>query len=219
MRLRSCNPEAFYPVASPVAHTFAGFWTFLLLTSRLKVRLVTACRQYLPQLILLMVLANLADVDFLFGIHRGFTHSLAIAVLVALAVSCLWRIAGTFWRSAALYFLAYGSHLVIDLFTGASLGWNGSGSGIDLFWPWKKDFSSPLILIVGVKHKDLPALFSKDNLQSSLYELLIFGAITAVLVALWVRHQRKNRTWSHERETSARAVYNSNPVQSNERIS
>ena len=217
MRLRSCNPEAFYPVASPVAHTFAGFWTFLLLTSRLKVRLVTACRQYLPQLILLILLANLADVDFLFGIHRGFTHSLAVAVFVALAVSCVWRIAGTFWRSATLYFLAYGSHLVIDLFTGAKLGWNASGSGIPLFWPWKREFSSPLILIVGVKHKDLPALFSMENLQSSSYELLIFGVITAALMVLWVQHQ-KGRAMPHECKTPARGVYNSNPMQSNERI-
>ena len=217
MRLRSCNPKAFYPVASPVAHTFAGFWTFLLLTSRLKVRLVTACRQYLPQLILLMVLANLADVDFLFGIHRGFTHSLAVTVFVALAVSCVWRIAGTFWRSATLYFLAYGSHLVIDLFTGARLGWNASGSGIPLFWPWKREFSSPLILIVGVKHKDFPALFSMDNLQSSSYELLIFGVITAALMVLWVQHQ-KGRAMLHESKTHALAVYNSNPMQSNERI-
>jgi membrane-bound metal-dependent hydrolase YbcI (DUF457 family) len=217
MRLRNCNPEAFYPVASPVAHTFAGFWTFLLLTSRLKVRLVTACRQYLPQLFLLILLANLADVDFLFGIHRGFTHSLAVAVFVALAVSCVWQIAGTFWRSATLYFLAYGSHLVIDLFTGAKLGWNASGSGIPLFWPWKREFSSPLILIVGVKHKDFPALFSMENLQSSSYELLILGVITAALMVLWVRHQ-KGRAMPHECKTPARGVYNSNPMQSNERI-
>ena len=217
MRLRNCNPEGFYPVASPVAHTFAGFWTFLLLTSRLKVRLVTACRQYLPQLILLILLANLADVDFLFGIHRGFTHSLAVAVFVALAVSCVWRIAGTFWRSATLYFLAYGSHLVIDLFTGAKLGWNASGSGVPLFWPWKREFSSPLILIVGVKHKDFPALFSRENLQSSSYELLIFGVVTAALMVLWVRHQ-KGRAMPHECKTPARGVYNSNPMQSNERI-
>jgi len=217
MRLRGCHPEAFYPVASPVAHTFAGFWTFLLLTSRLKVRLVTACRQYLPQLILLILLANLADVDFLFGIHRGFTHSLAVAVFVALAVGCMWRIAGTFWRSAILYFLAYGSHLVIDLFTGAKLGWNASGAGVPLFWPWKREFSSPLILIVGVKHKDFPALFSRENLQSSSYELLIFGVVTAALMVLWVRHQ-KGRAMPHECKTPARGVYNSNPMQSNERI-
>jgi hypothetical protein len=171
MRLRGCDPEAFYPVASPVAHSFAGFWTFMLLTARLKVRLATACRQYLSQLVLLGLLANLADVDFLFGLHRSFTHSLAAAVFFALAVSCMWRIAGTFWRSAALYFLAYGSHLLIDLCTGAKLGWNGTASGIALFWPWRKEFGSPLILIVGVRHKDLPTLFSIENLQSSSYEL------------------------------------------------
>jgi membrane-bound metal-dependent hydrolase YbcI (DUF457 family) len=210
MRLRSCNPEAFYPVASPVAHTFAGFWTFLLLTSRLKVRLVIACRQYLPQLILLILLANLADVDFLFGTHRGFTHSLAVAVFVALAVGCVWRIAGTFWRSAALCFLAYSSHLLIDLCTGTKLGWNASGAGIDLFWPWKKEFSSPLILIVGVKHKDFAALFSIENLQSSLYELLIFGVITAALIILWVRHQKGHAT-PHQCKTPARVSVKSNP--------
>jgi len=217
MRLHACHPDPFHPVASPVAHSIAGFWTFLLLTARSKMRLITACRRYLPQLILLVVVANLADVDFLFGLHRGFTHSLAIAVLVALGVGCVWRIAGTFWRSVTLYFLAYSSHLVIDLCTGTKLGWNASGSGIDLFWPWKKEFSSPLILIVGVRHKDFPTLFSTANLQSSLYELLMLGAITPVLVALWVRHQRK-RAMSHQGETSADAVYNSNPVQSDERI-
>src|SRR5205809_4093987 len=119
MRLRGCNPNACYPMASPIAHSFAGFWTFLLLTARLKVCLITACRQYLPQLVLLVLLANLPDIDFLFGLatdenanalHRGFTHSLAAAFFVALAVACVWRIAGSFWRSATLYFLAYGSH-------------------------------------------------------------------------------------------------------------
>src|SRR5205814_3322466 len=172
MRLRRYNPDAFHPVASPVAHSFAGFWTFMLLTARLKVSLATACRQYLPQLILLVLLANLADVDFLFGLgsganpnalHHGFTHSLATAVFVALAVSCVWRIAGSFWRSVILCFLAYSSHLLIDLCTGTHLGWNATASGIPLFWPWAKEFRSPLVLVVGVSHKDLSALFSMGN--------------------------------------------------------
>ncbi len=226
MRLRGCHPEPFYPVASPVAHSIAGFWTFMLWAARSKVHLISACRRYLPQLILLVLLANLADIDVLFGLgvgtnadafHRGFTHSFVAAFLVALAVSCVWRIAGSFRRSFTLYFLAYSSHLLIDLCTGTKLGWNSTASGIPLFWPWKKDFSSPLVLIVGVKHKDLPMLFSMQNLQSSLYELFIFGVFTAALLALWVRHQ-KNQAMSHERETPARAVYNSNPMQSNERI-
>ena len=217
MRLRGCHPEPFYPVASPVAHSLAGFWTFLLLTLRSKMHLIAACRRYLPQLILLILLANLADFDFLVGLHHGFTHSFAAAVFVALGVSCVWRIAGTFWRSATLYFLAYSSHLLIDLFTGAKLGWNATASGIPLFWPWRKEFGSPLILVVGVRHKDFPALFSMENLQSSSYELLIFGVITAALMVLWVQHQ-KGRALPHECKTPARAVYNSNPMQSNERI-
>ncbi len=189
-------------------------------------RLVVVCRRYLPQLVLLVVLANLPDIDFLFGIgdpanwdalHHGFTHSFVAAFLVALVVTGVWRIAGNFWRSFFLCFLAYSSHLVIDFFTGAKLGWNSTGYGIPLFWPWNKDFSSPLILIVGVKHKDFPALFSVDNVQSSFYELLIFSAITPVLVALWVRDQKKH-AMAHKCKTPARAVYNSNPMQSNERI-
>ena len=179
----------------------------MLLAARLKVRLATTCCQYLPQLVLLVLLANLADVDFLFGLgtgakanalHHGFTHSFAAAVFVALTVSCVWRMAGSFWRSATLCFLAYSSHLIIDLFTGTKLGWNATASSIPLFWPWEKDFRSPLVLIVGVKHKDLPALFSMENAWSSFYELLTFGAITALFLPLWVRHEQ-SRTISRNR--------------------
>jgi len=190
MRLRACHPDPLHPVASPVAHTFAGFWTFLLFTARFKGRLVTACRQYLPQLLLLVLLANLADIDFFSGFHRSFTHSLLAAVFIPLAVSCVWRIAGSYWQSAALYFLAYSSHLLIDFFTGTKLGWNSTASGIPLLWPWAKEFGSPVILIVGVKHKDFPALFSVENLHSSLYELLVFGVFTVALVLLWTRFKR-----------------------------
>src|SRR5438093_12114588 len=221
MRLRGCNPNACYPLVATIAHIFAGFWTFFLLTSRLKVRLITACRQYLPQLVLLVLLANLPDIDFLFGLatdananalHRGFTHSLAAAFFVALAVSCVWRIAGSFWRSATLYFLAYGSHLLIDLCTGNKLGWNFTGYGVPLLWPWAKRFRSPLVLIVGVRHNDLPTLVSMENVHLCLYELITFGAVTTALLAVWVR-QQKNRAMSHDRETEPRAVCNSNPIQ------
>jgi membrane-bound metal-dependent hydrolase YbcI (DUF457 family) len=206
-------------VASPVAHSLVGFWIFLLLTARLTGRLATACGEYLPQLVLLVLLANLADVDFLIGLgteananalHHGFTHSLAAAVCVALAVSCVWRIAGSFWRSAILCFSAYSSHLLIDLCSGAKLGWNVAASGIPLFWPWAKEFRSPLVLVVGVTHKDLPALFSMKNVWSSFYELLTFGAITVALLALRVRYEER-RTISRNRETASRAVSNSHP--------
>jgi membrane-bound metal-dependent hydrolase YbcI (DUF457 family) len=192
----------------------------MLLTARLKGRLATACGQYLPQLVLLVLLANLADVDFLIGLgtiananalHHGFTHSLAAAVFVALAVSCVWRIAGSFWRSVILCFSAYSSHLLIDLCTGTKLGWNATASGVPLFWPWAKELRSPLVLVVGVSHKDLPALFSMKNAWSSFYELLTFGAITVAVLALRVRHE-ESRTISRNGETASRAVSNSHPI-------
>ena len=183
-------------MASPIAHSFAGFWTFLVFAKQLQIRLAAQWRQYLPRLGVLVLLANLPDFDFpislaLLGnasLHHEFTHSLAAAVLVALAVSCIWRIAPGFWRSAMIYFTAYGSHLLIDLCTGRTLGWTNTGSGIPLLWPWPKKFSSPLILIPGVRHtQNLPAIFSMDNAWSSTYELLTCSAITAAAFILWKR--------------------------------
>jgi membrane-bound metal-dependent hydrolase YbcI (DUF457 family) len=180
-------------MASPIAHSFAGFWTFLVFAKQLQIRLPVPWRQYILKLGVLVLLANLPDFDFLISfallgnasLHHEFTHSLVAGVLVALAVSCLWRIAPGFWRSAMIYFTAYGSHLLVDLCTGRTLGWTNTGSGIPLLWPWPKEFSSPLILIPGVRHGSLRAIFSMDNAWASVYELLIFGAITVIIFVLW----------------------------------
>jgi membrane-bound metal-dependent hydrolase YbcI (DUF457 family) len=176
-------------VASPIAHGFAGFWTSLGLATHFKTRLAEPWRYYLPRLGVLVLLDNLPDLDFLVELgskgeyHRGFTHSLAAAVFVALALGCAWRIATGFWQSTMFYFTAYSSHLFIDLCTGTRLGWNNTGAGIPLFWPSTKEFSAPLILIFGVRHQNFSALFSMDNAWLGIYELLIFGTITAVVLA------------------------------------
>ena len=182
-------------MASPIAHTFAGFWIFLILAAQLKARLATQWREWLPRLSVLILVANLPDLDFLFycfdrnakNLHHGFTHSLTFAILISLALSCVWRIAPGFWRSTILYFTAYSSHLLIDFFTGTKIGWTNTGFGMPLFWPWPKTFSSPLILIFGIHHKNFAALFSLDNLRACTYETLIFGAITVVASVLWKR--------------------------------
>ncbi len=142
---------------------------------------------------MLIVLANLPDLDFLPGcfdgnanhLHRGFTHSLTFAILISLALSCAWRIVPGFWRSTLLYFTAYSSHLLIDFFTGTKIGWTHTGFGMPLFWPWSKEFSSPLILTFGVRHKTFAALFSLDNVWSCAFELLTCSAITAIVLVLW----------------------------------
>ena len=176
-------------MASPIAHSFAGFWTFVCRRGDFKKQLTEHWRKYLLSLGVLILLANAADLDLLLGnaVHRGFTHSFTAAMLVSLAVTCVWRIVPGFWRSAIVYFIAYSSHLLIDFFTGTKIGWTNSGFGMPLFWPWSKTFSSPLILIFGIHHKNFAALFSLDNLRACTYETLIFGAITVVASVLWKR--------------------------------
>ena len=189
-------------MASPIAHTFAGFWTFLILAAQLKTRLAAQWREWLPRLGVLLLLANLPDLDLLptcFGaknLHHSFTHSLTVAILISLALSCVWRIEPGFWRSTLLYFTAYSSHLLIDFFTGRMIGWTYSGFGMPLFWPWQKDFASPLILTFGVHHKDFAALFSLTNVWVCTYELLTCSAITAVALVLWKR-RLKSRSFEH----------------------
>jgi len=176
-------------MASPIAHSFAGFWTFVWQRDAFKKELTAHWREYLLPLGVLILLANAPDLDLLRGnaAHRGFTHSLTAATVVSLALSWVWRIVPGFWRSAIVYFTAYSSHLLIDFFTGTKIGWTNTGFGMPLFWPWQKTFSSPLILIFGVRHKNFAALFSLDNLRACTYETVIFGAITVAASVLWKR--------------------------------
>jgi len=201
-------------MASPIAHSFAGFWTFLALNGRFKTRLTGHWRQYLPRLGVLILLANAPDLDLFItpgfpgnALHRGFTHSLTVAILISLALSCGWRIAQGFWRSTILYFTAYSSHILIDFFTGTKIGWTNTGFGMPLFWPWGKTFSSPLILFLGIHHKDFAALFSLDNAWACTYELLTCTVITLVAGLLWKR-RLKSRTNRPTSEAPARLLSN-----------
>jgi LexA-binding, inner membrane-associated putative hydrolase len=184
-------------MASPVAHSFAGFWTFLLLLGRSRLHLFWHRRRQFCQLAMLVFVANLPDFDFLLSLlargnlndlHHEFTHSLLAGSIAAVGLALIWPMATTFLRSALLYFVAYGSHLVIDFFTGTPLGWSKGDSGIPLFWPASHKFHSPFILMLGVQHKDVPRLWSTDNALSAGYELLLCAAITAVILLIRSRY-------------------------------
>jgi membrane-bound metal-dependent hydrolase YbcI (DUF457 family) len=184
-------------MASPIAHSFAGFWTFFAQRARFKTELAARWRHNLTRLAVLIILANAPDLDLFLppgfpnnALHRGFTHSLAFAVLTSVTLSCLWRIVPGFWRSAVIYFTAYASHLLIDLVTGTKLGWTHTGYGIQLLWPWHGSISSPFILFLGIHHKTIGALFSLDNLWTCIYETLTCGAITLLGFVLWKRKLR-----------------------------
>jgi inner membrane protein len=87
-----------------------------------------------------MALAILPDLDiiaFRFGVpygsafsHRGFSHALATAAIMALAMALAHRALHTgFLRAFLFLFVAGASHGLLDAFT------NG-GSGIALLWPF-----------------------------------------------------------------------------------
>jgi inner membrane protein len=93
-----------------------------------------------PLLALGVVLSVLPDLDvlaFRFGIpyaspygHRGWTHSLAVAVLAAAAFIPLARALGTTTRTTFLFlFASMASHGILDAFTNA-------GMGVAFGWPF-----------------------------------------------------------------------------------
>jgi inner membrane protein len=95
------------------------------------------------------ILPDLDVVAFQLGIpysaelgHRGFSHSLLFAALLAVTVTCAVRVFRTQWiRSFLFLSLATASHGLLDSLT------NG-GLGIAFLWPWSAErFFAPVQLI------------------------------------------------------------------------
>lgn len=115
----------------PVAHSLVGAAVVAAVRPR------DPSRRYLP-LVAGALLANAADLDFIlvFALgsrswHRGFTHSLAFALLVGLTF--LAALGARRVRHAAGYGLAYASHALLDLAT------TKQGGGLELLWPFSAD--------------------------------------------------------------------------------
>ncbi len=160
-------------------------------------------RRLAPPIVLLVFVANAADLDFLLSLyfrgdlntlHHGFTHSILVAAGVSFAFAAIFPLpfAPRFWRSSLVYLTAYGSHLLIDIVTANRLGWNRSGSGIPLFWPFEQEWRSPLALLVGVQHKNFGALWGIENALSISFELLVCGGITAILLLARSRYEQNS---------------------------
>src|SRR5512143_251987 len=83
------------------------------------------------------ILPDLDVIGFKIGIpyaselgHRGLSHSLLFAFIIAMAGSTLYRwLDSTFHRTLWFLFAAMASHSLLDSFT------NG-GLGVALLWPW-----------------------------------------------------------------------------------
>jgi len=114
---------------SPIGHTLAGCAVALAL---IPPQMPQAWQAWT----LCLVSANLPDVDFIPGLlsgdprafHRGPSHSLTAAFVVAGLGAALWMGSSLPWLTrAGLIFFAYSSHVVLDFFT--------PGRGVLLSWP------------------------------------------------------------------------------------
>lgn len=154
-------------MASVFAHIVVPAVTYAALKgNRFNVRL----------LVLAMVLAVLPDIDvlvFKFGIayesqwgHRGFTHSLMFAGLIALLCSIFWRqLRSHPMMIFVICFVACASHALLDAMT------NG-GLGVALYWPFDHErhflpFRPIQVSPIGVK-----AFFSEWGLRVIASELV-----------------------------------------------
>lgn len=152
--------------------------------------------------ILSLILANLPDVDYLFGFlvgrpnayHRGWTHSIffAIGVAIVFLIIRFLILRKVEIRSALLIFGLISSHLFVDWFTLDT----SDPVGIPLFWPFSNEhFIAPVILFRDV-HKGVTnsqffrVLFSTHNLITLGSELLIFGPFVAV--SYWILNRKTN---------------------------
>jgi hypothetical protein len=142
---------------------------------------------------LIVVLANLADVDFLLGfvvsgdahhLHGGITHSIAFAVAGACAVFALPRPAMPSWQRFVLALGVLLTHPLMDLVQSRHGPGLGPGFGVALLAPWSSErFGAPFTIFFGIDHGTRDKLLSWRNAYVMLLE--IGTMVPLVLLADW----------------------------------
>ena len=118
----------------PILHTYAGYAVYRSIKKR-------DSHANWKWALFFILMANLPDFDFIPGVilgesgvfHRGISHSFIAGAALSLLLASLAR---RFFRISllkvfSLSFIAFSSHLVLDIFTGATN---------DLFWPFDPTF-------------------------------------------------------------------------------
>lgn len=186
----------------PLAHSLAGYT--ISQGQRLKF-----FEKTWQNVLLFVVLANLADADFVPGFfagnpnafHQLHSHSFGAAVLVGLLGACYFgRKNGKYTAYFAVITLAYFSHVVLDYFTHDMR----EPFGVMLWWPLSSEhFTAPNSIFVAV-HKSsasgtfLQSLWHVRNGQALLRELLVMAPLA--LLAWWTQRKRLTKNSSNEGE-------------------
>ena len=136
-----------------------------------------------------IVVANLADIDFLPGFfvgnpnrfHHGGSHSIAAAVLVGACLAFLpaFRKLG-YGRAFLFFFGLYGSHILLDFFSVDT----SPPRGLPIFWPISDQYFISGFSIFSDVHKDsnsatfIQSLFVRHNFWTIAREILILAPFT-----------------------------------------
>jgi inner membrane protein len=180
-------------MASTVGHSLAGFAVYLATTPRDRLNRAALWRDR-GRIAFFMFLANLPDLDFLIGflvwgdaerIHGGVTHGLPVAAAIAAALAFAFPAGMSRARSFLVYFAVVASHSLIDLFT----SFHGIGFvptyGVTILAPFSDaKVILPVSLFLGAGHGSLEKLLSLHNVAVVVYEVVVFGALDGVVLAV-----------------------------------
>ena len=134
-------------------------------------------------------MANAADLDFFLvfvlrtrGWHRGFSHSIAFALVVCMVL--VLSLGKRRVREAVAYGLAYASHGILDYLT------TKEGGGVELLWP----FSSERFVFGWVGLSELPSRMPAIEVVKSLaLEIALFAPLLVLTIGLR-KYARKNES-------------------------
>ena len=181
---------------TPIGHSLAG----LLLS---KTKIFVPSRSTYKSFAVAMILANLADADFVPGLlsgnpnrfHHGLTHSVGASFIVGFLFA--WYFYFRQGRFLAPFFFAasaYSSHILLDFFTvDTSLP-----HGIPMFWPISSEyFISPIAAFLDVRRSAsmgtfFQSLFVAHNGWTVLREIII---LVPMVLIVQIGKYFKNRTF------------------------
>lgn len=158
---------------SPLGHALGGY----------ALGALVGGRRARPAIVFAM-LGMLPDIDFLFGTHSTYTHSLGAALVVGLATLAWLRGDVVVGAAAAA---AYGSHVLLDW-----MGRDGSPPvGIMALWPFSSGFYlSDLRVFMAIERRYWRPGFVVHNTVAVAREIAILLPIVALV--WWARVRLRN---------------------------
>jgi membrane-bound metal-dependent hydrolase YbcI (DUF457 family) len=167
---------------SPIGHALAGWSAGWLIAPPPGPEV---SRQWWARAALFAGAGMAADLDLLVGAHRGPSHSVGAAAMVAglvLVAGLRWRDSGGQVGFALAVAAAYATHPLLD--------WLGADTspplGVMAFWPFSREYvQSPVEVFLAISRRYSPKTFWRQNLHAVARELFILLPVLALV--WWLR--------------------------------